>query len=95
MTFTATVSPAAGNRDPTGTVTFTADGVATAGRSTRPAWRPSRPAALPAGTHTVTADYGGDAAFLPARGSVDQTVNKTATTTVVVSELNPSIVGDT
>jgi hypothetical protein len=48
---------------------------------------------LPAGTYTITASYSGDAIFLPATGSATQTVNKTATTTAVVSSLNPSIVG--
>ena len=92
VTFTATVSPALATGTPTGTVTFTADGATTsvplsAGVATLAT------AALPAGTHTITADYSGDAVFTPSTGSVIQTVNKIGTTTVVVSGINPSSVG--
>ena len=93
VTFTATVNPVQSTGTPSGTVTFTVNGVITpvalaggvASVSTN---------ALPAGTFTVIAAYGGDPVFLPSSGSVIQTVNKTATTTVVTSSLNASFVGD-
>ena len=96
VTFTATVSPVLATGMPSGTVTFTANGVtAPVTLDAARAWRRSTTNALPAGTHTITADYGGDAVFLASTGSATQTVNKTATTTVVVSSLNPSTVGGT
>ena len=49
--------------------------------------------ALPAGASTITADYSGDAVFKPSTDSLIQTVNKAATTIVVVSSLNPSTLG--
>ena len=77
MTFTATVSPVLATGTPTGTVTFTVNGVTHAGDARRGrrgdvhhATR-SRPARL-----TITADYGGDAVFQPSSGSVMQTVEQ-------------------
>jgi hypothetical protein len=93
VTFTATVSPVLASGTPTGTVTFTANGVSTAAPLDAASAATFTTTALPAGTTTVTADYGGDTVFLPSAGSVDQTVNKIATTTVVVSGLNPSVAG--
>jgi large repetitive protein len=93
VTFTATVSSALATALPGGTVTFTANGVVTPvpldalGRATL-----TTPD-LPAGSHLITADYSGDTAFTASTGSTTQTVNKTATVTVLVSSLNPSNVG--
>jgi FtsP/CotA-like multicopper oxidase with cupredoxin domain len=91
VTFTATVSPAAA----TGTVTFNVDGT-----DVLPAPTLSGGAAtysistLTAGTHSIFATYGGDAAYLGSVSpTITQTVNKTATTTIVVSSLNPSVFG--
>ena len=94
VTFTATVSPVAATGTPSGAVTFTVAGVPTAVPLDAAGVATITTNALPAGTTTVTADYSGDLVFLPSSGSVVQTVNKTATTTVVVSSLNPSFVGD-
>ena len=93
VTFTATVSPALATGLPGGTVTFTANGVVTPVPLDASGWRALTTAALPAGTHVITADYSGDAVFLASTGSATQTVNKTATTTVVSSSTNPSFVG--
>ena len=94
VTFTATinaVAPGAGMR--TGTVTFkdgttilgtgavNGSGVATFSTSS-----------LSAANHLITAVYSGDANFNGSTApGIFQTVNKAATTTVVVSSLNPSV----
>ncbi len=51
---------------------------------------------MPAGTHPITAVYGGDAVYLGSTSAppYDQVVNKAATTTNLASSLNPSIFGD-
>jgi hypothetical protein len=89
VTFTAAVSSAGGT--PTGNVTFRSDGSPlgspvglTGGLATL------QISALPSGTHTVTADYGGDANLAPSTGSLTQTVNKAPTTTALTSSINPS-----
>ena len=94
VTFTATVSPAFASGTPSGNVTFTANGVPTQVALDAVGVASLTTNALPAGTFTVTADYGGDPVFLPSSTSVTQTVNKNATTTVVISSLSPSFVGD-
>ncbi len=94
VTFTATVSPVLASGTPTGTVVFTANGVVTpvpldgAGKASLTT------ALLPAGTNTVTADYGGDAIFLPSAGSVDQVVNQGTTSVLLTSSNNPSVNGE-
>jgi hypothetical protein len=93
VTIAATVTPLLAAGIPTGTVTFTVDGVTTTVPLDVLGTATYTTGTLPAGTHTITASYSGDAIFLPATGSATQTVNKTATTTAVVSSLNPSIVG--
>lgn len=84
VTFTATVSVVTpGSGTPTGNVTFAipdqpdvtvalAAGVASFATS-----------ALPAGTHTVTATYAGDANFSGSSGTTDYVVNQAQTTTAV------------
>ncbi len=94
VTVTATITPVLAAGSPTGTVTFTANGTSTPVPLDAGGVATFATAALPAGTTTITADYGGDPVFLPSTGSVVQTVNKTDTTTLVVSNLNPSILGD-
>ena len=95
VTFTATVSPVLATGTPSGAVTFTVAGVPTsvpldaAGVATlqheRASGRYVRPS--PPTTAATSSSF-------PAPGRWTQTVNKTATTTVVVSSLNPSFVGD-
>ena len=94
VTFTATVTSNYGGAIPNGeTVTFyngttemgtgtTAGGVANYTTSS-----------LTAKTHTIKATYSGDATFLPSSGSMIQVVDKYATTTALVSSLNPSNYG--
>jgi hypothetical protein len=81
VTFTATVTGPAGTGTPGGTVAFK-DGAnaitcTNAGGQTLNAGGIAicQTAALTAGTHTITADYGGDAIFLASMGTLNQTVN--------------------
>ena len=100
VTFTATVSGSA----PTGNVAFTADGTTLSGCSAvaLPTGTANSKTAgcstssLAAGTHSIVAIYGGDAAN---NGSSSATLaqvvnnNKATSTTSLVSSLNPSSVG--
>ncbi|MGW3269588.1 beta strand repeat-containing protein, partial [Streptomyces sp. NPDC001056] len=98
VALTATVTRSSpGTGTPTGTVTFTVDGpggftqtVPLGGDGTAVVTT----SALGAGTHTVTADYSGDADFAPSSGTDTQTVDKTATTTTVTTSPNPTVPGD-
>jgi len=95
VTFTATVSSTMAAGTPTGDVIFTANGVITTVPLDNSGVATVTTTQLPAGPHNITAAYIGDAVFLPSTGSTTQTVNKNATTTIVVSSLNPSTVGNT
>ncbi|MFE6739323.1 Ig-like domain repeat protein, partial [Streptomyces tubercidicus] len=96
VTLTATVAATApGGGVPTGAVTFSfgdgtpptltslSDGVA----------RITHIYTSAGGPYTVTADYDGDAGFLPSSGGDTQTVGKAATSTAVVSSPDPTVVG--
>ena len=91
VAFTATVTPTPDG----GTVTFTygvttlCNGVALTKGVASCAY-----AALPPGTDTVTAAYGGDLNFGASSGTVAQRVNATPTTTTLVSSPNPSAYGE-
>ena len=95
VTFTATVT---GTTTPTGTVTFK-DGSTTLGTGTLATVSGSEKASLPtsalsAASHSITAVYGGDANNAPSTSTaITQTVNKAATTTSLMSSLNPSKIG--
>jgi hypothetical protein len=99
VTLTATVSASAGSGTPTGSVTFR-DGQTVLGSvaldgSGRAQFTTS---ALAAGSHSMTASYGGDATFSPSTSvTLTQTVNPApapaSTTTTVTSSLNPSSYG--
>lgn len=88
VTFTATVT---GNA-PTGSVTFK-DGAATLGTGMLNGGTAIfATSALTAGSHAITAIYGGDAGNAPSTSPVlTQIVNQAATTTVVASSVNPSV----
>jgi uncharacterized protein YjdB len=91
VTFTATVSPSTA----TGTVQFMDNGsplgspvTITSGVAT------FSTAALTAGTHSITASYGGDTNFLGSTSAIfSQQVNQAATTTALSSDNNPSTYG--
>ena len=96
VTFTATVTGAA----PTGSVAFTSDGAAVCSGMTLPAGSASAKTVtcstttLTTGTHTIAANYAGDANNSGSSGSLSQVVNnKTSTSTTLSSSANPSTVG--
>jgi hypothetical protein len=95
VTFTASVAasaPATGT--PTGSVTFK-DGAATLGTGTLSSGTATfSGSSLGAGSHSVTAVYGGDTNFSGSTSAVvTQTVNTASSTTTVGSALNPSVSG--
>src|SRR5206468_2204586 len=97
VTFTATVTASApGAGTPTGIVLFK-DGVTTIGSGPLSGGVATfTTSALTAGNHIITGVYGGDANFTGTTGPLDtnpQIVNQSGTTTVVVSNNNPSIFG--
>ncbi len=99
VTFTATVSaiaPASGTR--TGTVNFKAAGVTITGCGAQVVAASGKATcvtnALAVGTTAITAVYSGDVNFTGSTSStLTQVVNQGATTTTVVSSLNPSSTG--
>jgi hypothetical protein len=95
VTFTATVTPTSGSGTPTGTVTFK-DGATTLGTGTLNASRQATftTSSLSAGSHSITAVYGGDSNFTGSTSpALTQTVGQAATTTALSSSANPSTVG--
>jgi hypothetical protein len=73
VTFTATVSSAAGT--PTGTVTFTSDGTLLGTKPLSGALASLKTSQLPTGSHTITATYNGGTNFSTSSTSITQTVN--------------------
>src|SRR5262245_7810447 len=95
VAFTATVSPSSGTGTPTGGVTFM-DGATVLGSSTLASNGVATflIANLSVGTHSITAQYSGDAGFGGSTSSsLAQVVNKAGTTTTLTSSRNPSSVG--
>lgn len=95
VTFTATVSTVApGTGTVTGTVTFK-DGATTLGSGALSAGSARfNTSALAVGSHSITAVYGGSSNFSGSTSTVaTQVVNHGATTTSLVSSLNPSTTG--
>ena len=104
VTFTAAVS---GGGTPTGSATFTVDGVAQAPVPLSSGAAIFTTSQLSAGTHTITASYSGDAYHAPSSSStLTQTVNQVptttaltqnvgqaATSTAVTSSADPSVFG--
>ncbi len=96
VTFYATVIDTGGGPAPTGTVTFTVDGVAQAPVPTASGVASYTTSALIAGSHTVSATYNGDTNTLASSSPAPfpQMVNAASTTNVVTSSSpNPSNVG--
>jgi hypothetical protein len=90
VTFAASVTPSAA----TGTVTFKqgqtvlGTGTLTGGQAT------FNTSTLPAGSLSIVAVYGGDAQYASSNSTtITETVNKVATTTMLISSPNPSSVG--
>ncbi len=96
VTFTATVSAASGT--PTGTVQFK-DNSADLGSPVAlvNGQASLSTAALAAGSHTITAEYSGDADYNVSTGTLNggQTVNKLNVTVSLVSSPNPLVNGNT
>jgi hypothetical protein len=95
VTFTATVSATPpGSGEPTGLLTFLVDGAPQATITLSSTQATFTTSALGGGSHTIAAQYLGDANF---NGSTSpdlvQTVDKAATTTSLVSSQNPSGIG--
>ncbi len=91
VTFAAIVKAAQGSAVPTGTVTFS-DGqtvLGTAPVSTVGSASFST-SSLAAGTHTITASYGGDANFSRSSASVTETITVLATTLSLSASPNPA-----
>ena len=93
VTFTATVNRGLATTIPSGSVTFTVGSTITIVPVDAIGAAIVTTAALLAGDTLVTAQYSGDSALAPSSGTATQTVVKAATTTVVASSVNPSIVG--
>ncbi len=89
MTLTATVTPGA-----TGTVTFH-DAATSLGTGTISSGVATlTTSSLAAGTHSITAQYGGDSNYNGSTSAaLTQTVNMTASTVALASSLNPSTFG--
>ena len=91
VTFTATVSStlAGDPRTPGGLVTFILNGTTVLGVGTLSAAGvatfTTSGAQLPIGTHSITAEYAGDATYLTSTGSVSQIVTAAPTTTNVAA----------
>ncbi|HEY6305541.1 MAG TPA: Ig-like domain repeat protein, partial [Candidatus Angelobacter sp.] len=94
VSFTAVVAASApGAGTPTGTFSFL-DGGAPLGTANLVNGQASFTAPLPAGSHSITAGYGGDGNFnAGASTPLLQTVNKDASALALVSSANPSVFG--
>ena len=93
VTFTASVVPAYGG-SATGTIAFL-DGANSLGSATLSNNNAQLTISnLAAGSHSITAKYNGDANFTGSTSSaVTETINAAATTTAVISSLNPASYG--
>jgi hypothetical protein len=94
VTFTATVrSVAPGMGVPTGTVVFMDGTVALGTAPLNNGVATLTTGALAVGSHTITAEYSGDASFTSSSGGADQTVNRAATEIRLTSLVNPAVYG--
>ena len=93
VTFTASVTPLSGGGTPTGIVTFK-DGTTTIGSGALNAGGIATlvTSALTAGTHSITAAYGGDAAFQPSTSTAVSEVVSATPTCVGNSVTNANLV---
>jgi Bacterial Ig-like domain (group 3)/FG-GAP-like repeat len=93
VTFTATVTSVYGAIPNGETVTFYTGGTAIGTGTTAGGLATFTTSSLTAATHAIRAAYSGDATFEPSGGTVTQVVEKYATTTALVSSLDPSNYG--
>jgi YVTN family beta-propeller protein len=96
VTFTAAAGPnGSGGPVPTGSVTFTVDGVAQNPVTLSPSGQASLTLnSLTSGTHSVTATYSGDSVYATATSApLTQTVLPDTTTTTLTSTAQPSVTG--
>jgi hypothetical protein len=94
VTFTATVTSTSGT--PTGTVTFTVDGVQYESTSLSGSGTAVFSPLLNAGTHSIVASYSGDGDHSASNSAaLSQTVNAAATTVQLISSANPAYVNQT
>jgi len=90
VTFTATVSSSA-TAKATGTVTFLANGKSIGTGTLSSGVATLKTSALAVGTNSITATYAGDADYKTSTSAaLSQAIDETATTTKLVSSLNPS-----
>jgi flagellar hook assembly protein FlgD len=94
VSWVATVSSAvAGAGTPTGTITFTVDGVQEATVALTNGQATLTSTALSVGSHSVTASYSGDGDFLSSTAGLSQVVNQANTTIAFSASANPSVYG--
>ena len=92
VTFTATVKPQYSGV-PTGTVEFYADGEPIGSGALSSAQASVSISSLTLGSHTIEADYSGDAGFITSLGLFTQKVAKATSTVTLASSLNPAVYG--
>ena len=91
VTFSATVS--GGGVTPTGLVIFSETGAEICRGTLSGGAASCTSAALAVGTHVLDVSYAGDTSYLPATGSVTQTVDKAVTTLALATSGSPSTYG--
>jgi hypothetical protein len=90
VNFSATVAPSTGSGTPTGTVTFL-DGTITLGTGTLSSGTASFPGSLAAGTHSITASYGGDTTYAASVSAADNlTIGSAPTLAPTATQLTAS-----
>ena len=92
VTLTATVAPQYSGV-PTGNVDFFADGQPIGSAAMSSGQASVSISTLTQGSHTIEADYSGDANFTPSIGLFTQKVGKASSTVTLVSSLNPATYG--
>jgi hypothetical protein len=91
VTFTATITATAGSPD--GTLTFKNGSAVLGTVAVSGGQAQFSVATLAAGTHTITALYNGGSAYAGSSGTLQQIVEKAATTTALTTTLNPAAKG--
>lgn len=97
VTFTATVAPAGGSgTDPTGTVTFFENGNSIGSGPLQSGIATLMTTALPSGSLSITAQYGGDSTYSASTSSpITETVNPPLATMTTLMTSNPSVTSGT